>query len=177
MKKILPVLFLFWGIIFGCHRSSPTLRRDFSPQEKVLLDRARRLMNRAYFATLVTLKQDIPRARVMEPFAPDSTWVIWMGTNRLSRKVKEIERNPTAVLHYFDRGAPGYVTLYGRAYIVEDPLLRDSIWRPAWAAFYPDKSRYVLIRFETDSLELIDAGAGLPGDSLTWKPYGVVIRR
>jgi general stress protein 26 len=113
----------------------------------------------------------------MEPFPPDTEWIIWMGTNRLSRKVKEIRHNPNASIHYFSKSAPGYVNLYGKAYLIDNSRMKDSIWRKSWEDFYPDKSNYILIKFVPDSLEMIYPAKNLPGDSLTWRPYRIILRK
>jgi len=176
MRKIFWIWLLFAVACQRSGRNEPVVRQDFSPQEQQFLDLSREVINRAYFGTFITMHGNYPHPRVMEPFPPDSNWTVWLGTNRLSRKVKEIRQNPVAVLHYFDRTSPAYVTLYGRAYLVDDPQMKDSIWRPAWEEFYPGKKNYMLIRFETDSLEMINPAKNLPGDSVTWKPYGVRIR-
>ena len=177
MKKgLLFILFMLVACSPADRRES-RLRKDFSPEEQRLLRLSRDIIGRSYFGTLVTLRDGRPHPRVMEPFAPDSNWTVWLGTNRLSRKVAEIRQNPVSALHYFDRTVPAYVNLYGRAYIVDDERLKDSIWRPGWEQFYPGKKNYLLIRFETDSLEMINPAENLPGDSLTWKPYTVKLKR
>ncbi len=161
----------------ACTPGNRRLRTDFSSQEKEILSRSRALIGRAYYATAVTRGTDgRMRARVMEPFAPDSAWVIWLATNDRSRKVAELRSHPQMTLHYFDRSSPGYVSLYGRARLVNDSAVKARIWRPAWEKFYPGRKHYLLIRFEPELLEMIDVGAGLPGDSATWAPYRVRLR-
>ncbi len=177
MKKILlPAVF---SILVACSnpkKENTGLRKKFTSTEQKLLNLSRDIIQRSYYATFITLDYGKPHPRVMEPFPPDSGWIVWLGTNAKSRKVNEIKRNPIASLHYFDRSIPAYVNLYGKAYLVNDPEIKDSIWRKSWEKFYPDKSNYILIKFITDSLEMINPSENLPGDSVTWKPYGVIIR-
>ncbi len=173
MRFIALVLVMFTA---ACRPEPHSLRTDFSPQEQRILKRSRALIGRAYYATAVTRGTDgRMRARVMEPFAPDSAWVIWLATNDRSRKVAELRSHPQMTLHYFDRSSPGYVSLYGRARLVNDSAVK-ALWRPAWEKFYPGRKHYLLIRFEPELLEMIDVGAGLPGDSATWAPYRVRLR-
>ncbi len=175
MRHLALLLFL---LTIACTQSHRELRSDFSPREREILSRSRALIGRAYFTTVVTRGRDgIMRARVMEPFAPDSAWVIWLATNDRSRKVAELRHNPQMTLHYFDRSSPGYVSLYGKAFLVNDSTAKARIWRPGLEKFYPGRRHYLLIRFEPERLEMIDVGAGLPGDSTTWSPYIVRLRR
>ena len=139
---------------------------------------SRELISRAYFSTLVTMNdQGELRTRIMEPLAPDSTFTIYMATNKHSRKVKEIEKNPRATMFYFDRTAPGYVSLYGFAYVVKDRKNLDRYWQKNWEQYYPGRKNYALIRFVPYRLEMIYPAKNLPGDSLTWKPYEVILRK
>jgi general stress protein 26 len=94
---------------------------------------------------------------------------IWMGTNRNSAKVREIQNDDRATLVYRIPGGTGYVTLRGRASIVDDPAEKEQRWRPHWDAFYPDpEAMYVLIHFEPEDGEVVSFQADLVGDSLTW---------
>ncbi len=178
MKKILLALGIILWLSACSHKSTSRFRNDFTPHEKEWLKRSRQIIKRAYFATFITHgKNGELHPRIMEPFPPDSTFVVWLGTNRLSRKVKEIRQNPQATLFYFDSQSPGYVALYGFAEIVENGPAYEKYWRKAWEAFYPAKKNYLLIRFTPYRLEMINPGQNLPGDSITWKPYEVILRK
>ncbi len=182
MKRLIQKFFVIILMIlpvFSCTvKQEKTFRNDFSAREKRLLKRSRELMAESYFATLVTTndKGEL-RTRIMEPLPPGKNFTVWMATNKNSRKVKEIKTNPGATLFYFARNVPGYVSLYGHAYIVEDKETKDSMWQQIWEKYYPGKKNYALIKFIPYRLEMIDPSQGLPGDSLTWKPYTVVLRR
>jgi len=168
------------GLLVGCVPSEPTqreYRRDFSDREQQLLAAARGIIDSAYYGTLITLRGGVPKARVMEPFRPDSEMVVWMGTHRRTRKLDEIRFYPIGTLHFFARQLPAYVSLYGRIDIVEDGKMKDSFWMPSWSAFYRTKEDYVLLRFVPDSMELIDVSRGYTGDTATWRPAVVVLRR
>ena len=120
--------------------------------------------------TLITLDRDgQPQARLLESLPPDSARMdIWMGTNRNSAKVRELRNNDRATLVYRIPGGVGYVTLRGRATIVDDPVEKERRWRPHWEAFYPDRAAYVLIHFEPEDGEVVSFPADLVGDSITW---------
>lgn len=168
------------AVLIGCAPPEPsqrTYREDFTEREQQLLAAARAIIDSAYYGTLITLRGGVPKARVMEPFRPDSAMVVWMGTHRRTRKLDEIRFYPIGTLHFFARQLPAYVSLYGRMEIVDDEQMKDSFWMPSWSAFYRTKGDYVLLRFVPDSLELIDVSRGYSGDTATWRPHVVVLRK
>lgn len=121
--------------------------------------------------TLITLDEDgQPQARILDATAPDSArFDVWMGTNVNSAKVREIRANPRATIMYRIPDSQGYVTLRGRAEIVDDPALKENYWRPSWAPFYPDReAMFILIHFTPFDGEVVSFTHGLMGDPLTW---------
>lgn len=55
------------------------------------------------------------RVRVMDPFLPDEDWSVWLGTDRSTRKVRDIERDPRVTIYYYSSELVGYVSIYGTA--------------------------------------------------------------
>lgn len=138
-----------------------------------LVAAARRIIAAARFATFVTVDADgQPQARIMDPFAPDSQMVIWIGTNRRSRKVGQVEKEDRVALSYFDAASMAYVTLTGRAQMVDDTEEKTRRFKPEWAALYPDRARdYVLLRVTPERLELISERDGIGfTDFMLWIP-------
>lgn len=72
-----------------------------------------------------------PQARIVDPTEPDANFTIWIGTNPLTRKVKEIQRDPRVTLLYFHAATSSYVTVLGRAEIVTDAGEKDRRWKAA----------------------------------------------
>jgi len=136
-----------------------------------LLTAAREVITIAHFCDLITLDETgAPRSRVMDPFAPDSNLTIWLGTNRISRKVTQIENDPRVTLQYFSAPDGAYVTIAGTAELVDDPAEKETHWKDAWNAFYPDRSAYLLIKVKPQWLELVSARHGIRSDKVTWTP-------
>jgi general stress protein 26 len=138
-----------------------------------LLDAARRIIASARFAMLVTVDAEgQPQARMMDPFAPDSQMVIWIGTNPRSRKVAEVEKEARVALSYFDAASLAYVTITGRAHLVDDPEEKAQRFKPEWAGIYPNRAQdYVLLKVTPERLELISEREGVGfTDSLSWRP-------
>jgi general stress protein 26 len=147
-------------------------REDAARQEA--LAHARAIVEAARYATLSTLgEHGHPQARIVDPFAPDETFTIWVGTNRHTRKVADIGRDERVTLLYFNADAGEYVAVVGKAKLVTDSTERAHRWKSEWSAFYaggPLGDEYVLIRIEPVRLELVSPARGLMNDPVTWLP-------
>jgi len=106
----------------------------------------------------------------MDAAPPNDAMVVWLATNPRSRKVDEIRRNPLVTLYYFDPKAPGYVSLLGRARLVDTPEARQRHWQKQWDAFYASRSDALLIEVVPERLEVVDIARGIEGDRGTWQP-------
>ena len=181
--KVFLNLFLFASFLFSCSKTSgdsnTKFRQDFTEYEKKVMDSARKIIDDCYYGTLITVdKTGQPKARVMEPFAPEDDFVIWLATNPRSRKTKELQNNPKATMHYFSKRLMAYVSLMGEATLVNDRAMKQKYWKPGWEKFYSNKDKdYMLIKFVPRVLELINIPEGLTGDKETWKPEQVTLRK
>lgn len=144
------------------------------PQRAAILAAARDVMTQARYCALVTLGENgHPQARVVDPFPPDDTMTVWIGTSPATRKVAEIAKDPRVTLMYFDPKSEGYVTLLGRADVVSDPVEKERRWKDEWKDFYKDRNRgkdYVLIRVRPSRLEISSRAHGMANDPQTWRP-------
>ena len=153
----------------------PDLCAQAAPSRDTLLAAAREIMEAARYCGLVTFDESgQPRVRTMDPFLPDDDWSIWMGTNRESRKVRDIEGDPRVTLYYYSPDHVGYVAVYGSAVLVDNPEEKTSRWKEEWDALYPDRdAQYLLIQMIPKRLELLDYSRGIGGDPETWEPPSV----
>ena len=168
--------FLMFSCSFNHQNSSGSQRRqNFTRQEQHIMQAARGIISRAYFGTLITIDQNgNAKARLMEPFAPEKYFVIYLATNPKSRKVQEIQQNHQATLHYVDAPRTGYVSLYGSIDIVTNDSLKKAHWKNGWERFYPNKSDgYMLLKFIPDYLEVISIRDSLTGNANNWQPARV----
>jgi general stress protein 26 len=128
-------------------------------QEQPVLDAARSAMQGAKFCFLISVDESgQPQTRLMEPLDPDTEMKVWFGTNPKTRKVSQIRRNPRVTLAYYDSAGPNYVTLVGRAKIVDTLDERRKRWRKEWETFYPGGpagANFTLIEFTPARIELI----------------------
>ena len=80
--------------------STPMLYAQQPTPRATLIAAAREIIAAARFCALVTVDDSgQPHARGMDPFEPDEDFTIWMGTNRHTRKVREIARDPRVTLY------------------------------------------------------------------------------
>ncbi len=136
---------------------------------------ARDIMANAGNCALITLGENgHPMVRIMDPFAPEPDFTVWLGTNPASRKVKQIKRDPRVTLYYMDRDASGYAVIHGRAELVNDARQKELHWKDAWKAFYANnKEAYLLIRVTPEILEVVSYRHGIFGDPETWTPSAI----
>ena len=118
--------------------------------------------------------------RAIRPYAPWTrsrrTKTGWSGlaTNPDSRKVEQLRASPRVALHYLAEGVPAYVTLIGRARLVDDPEAKARHWKESWTPFYPDRDQSVLLIEVTPiRLEVVSEEHGAPGDAETWRAHVV----
>ena len=166
------VLALVW---LGIAMPGAGQTQEGPPNRARILEVAREIMVASLYPSLITL-DDVGRmhARPMDAFPPDVDFVVWMGTNPVTRKVGQIRREPRVTLYYFDPESLGYVTLAGRAQIVEDPAEKARRWKDGWEAFYPDREGgYALIEVVPEWIEVVSEARGVTGDATTWRPQRV----
>jgi general stress protein 26 len=153
-------------IVHGQQEQSPQYERDF------LIATAREIMTTTRYCALITTDSaGRVHARAMDPFPPEGDMTVWFGTNRRSRKVAEIRRHPTVTLYYFNRDDQAYVSLTGRARLVNNPTEKARRWKDEWEAFYPNRERdYLLIEITPERLEVVSIKKNVVGDERTWQP-------
>jgi general stress protein 26 len=164
------IIAVFSGILGSPVFPTGTVSAQQPSPDETLISAAREIMEASRYAALVTLTESgTPRARMMDPFPPDSQFVVWMGTNRASRKVEDLQRNPRVLVYYDDPSGAGYVSIEGTARLVDDPAEKDRRWKEEWSPFYPDRdATYLLIAITPARMEVLNYRLGIMGDSITW---------
>ena len=144
---------------------------EFENYERdTLITAAKDIMMSARYCALITLdKSGHPQVRTMDPFSPNQDLVVWLGTNKNSRKVHEIRNDSRVTLYYEAPNGSGYVVIQGNATLIDDPEQKEKYWKEEWDDFYPDKnSTYTLIKVAPNKLEIISYMHGITGSSRTW---------
>jgi general stress protein 26 len=158
--------------------SAAGLTAQSPPSRDTLLVAAQEIIEAARYCGLVTFDElGNTRVRIMDPFPPDEDWSIWMGTDRSTRKVRDIEGDPRVTLYYYSSDLVGYVSVYGTARLVDDPEEKNSRWKDGWESLYPNReAQYLLIQVTPDRMEVINYSRGIQGDPKTWAPPSVEFR-
>ena len=125
------------------------------PPDKKIKEAARKIMTSVETCALITLdKEGRPRARAMDPFAPEDDFTVWFGTNANSRKVAQIKNDPRVTLYYLENNDAGYLMIYGTAELIDDAKEKEKRWKPEWEAFYPnDRKDYLQYRLSGTAKE------------------------
>lgn len=138
------------------------------------------VMKVARYCTLITIGEDgQPQARIVDPLIAESEGSIWMATNPLTRKVKEIERDPRVVLTFFNAAAGEYVTVRATATVVTDPARKAAHWKPEWNAFYKEQTRgadFMLFELRPTRFEVSSPRHKMNNDPKTWRPVILDVR-
>jgi general stress protein 26 len=135
----------------GKNQVSQVISRDS------LLAAARTIIDSSSCQIFITVDENgKPHAREMSPFPPEKDWVIWLGTSQSSRKVKQIQNNPNVIVYYYQPKGYSYVSLAGKARLVNDPDKKAKYWVDGWKRYYPDRDKnYILIEVTPENLELV----------------------
>jgi general stress protein 26 len=174
-KAVWPLITACVALAFPCQN----LWAQTVPSDGRLLDSAKEIMAATKFCAVATFGDtNSISIREMDPFPPDKDMTVWLGTNRHSRKVKEIERNSSISLFYAAPGGRGYVTITGHAVLVDDEKEKASRWKPEWDAIWKmhRTAGYILIKVIPDRLEVIDYKHGVAGDPVTEAPPSIDFR-
>ena len=168
MKKIFTstLLILLFFPFSGNSQETP------NSEDLQLKNGAREIMLAAGTCSLITLDENgEAKARAMDPFEPEEDFTIWFGTNSKSRKVNQIKNDPRVTLYYLDKDASGYVVIYGKAELINNPEAKKKWWKNAWEDFYQNKENdYLLIKVTPQSLEILSPPREINNDPCTWRP-------
>jgi general stress protein 26 len=132
---------------------------------------ARATMARKKYCVLATTSDAGVDARVVQPFAPDDAWVVWLGTSPRSSKVAQLRKDPRAALVYEDDAKAACVTLLGTVEIIDDLEQRRAHFKAMWWAFFPagpDGEDFVALRFVPDRIHVWDGSR-----AITPEPFGL----
>jgi general stress protein 26 len=138
---------------------------------------AREIISETVYCALVTVDSTgQPQVRTMNPFPPNDELVTWFATSRSSRKVREIRNNPRVCVYYADhKAAKGYVSITGRAEVIDDKDLLVKMKRDYWQGIPGWQDIFVLIKIVPETLEVINYKHGLNNASGTFKAPAIVL--
>jgi len=159
-------------ILFSVSFVGFTQTKNTSFSKEALLKAAKEIINSTGTCALITQdKNGISRVRTMDPFPPEENLTIWFGTNPTSRKVAQIKQNKLVTIYYRDKDDSGYVTIYGKAILVDNQQEKNKHWKENWKSFYPNKKEsYLLIKVIPIWMEIVSPPRNIIGSDKTWEP-------
>jgi general stress protein 26 len=109
------------------------------------------------FAMLTTVRPDgSMHSRPMATQKTEFDGVLWFFTSRSSAKVDEIRGDARANVAYANPNDHDYVSLSGRASLVQDRAKMEELWNPEVKAWFPkglDDPELALLRIDVESAE------------------------
>lgn len=176
MKHCLSFL-IFLLLALPLSSCAQTAIPQVSPEDNQILQLAREVIEKVRYAALITVGEaGQPRSRIVDAFSPDENFVIYIATKPNTRKVGQIRNNPRTTLFYFDPEGRNYVSVMGRATLIDDIAEKQAMRREADSdRIYPNfPDDYLLIRVETEVVEGLLPG--YRGDRVTWMPARVELK-
>ena len=141
-----------------------------------LIKAAREIMLSTPFCALATIDSTgLPQVRTMNPFPLKDDMVIWFATGRKSRKVKDMRNNPNVCVYFADhKNASGYVTINGKAEVIDDKELLVKMKRGYWEGIPNWQDIFVLIKVTPVSMDVTNYARGVAGDPETSRAPRVI---
>jgi general stress protein 26 len=158
--------------------ADPPVGPPKSPDRAAVIAAAREFMATQKYCALITLDETgRPTVRTMNPFPPDEDMSVWFATKDITRKLKQITRDPRVTVYYSDhQQASGYVAITGRAELINDMAVIKQRWREYWTTAFPDPKSIVLIKVVPERLDVLYYKKGMLGDSVTWRTPSVELQ-
>jgi general stress protein 26 len=179
MKLLRAGLVLLLSLAMG-HPLAAQAKPAKAPSRSQVMAAARAIMLEARYCTFITIGPNgQPQARVVDAAASDSGFVVWIGTNRVTRKVADIRKDPRVTLMFFNAAGQEYVTVIGKAVVDDDMANKKAHWKPTWGTMVKDEYRgadFTLIRVQPSKLEVSSVKRGIFNDPINWRPAIVELR-
>lgn len=179
IKSTLTSIFIFEIFLLTSAQVSAQENKHEVNRDSVIAA-AREIMGMQPYCALITVDSSgMPNVRTMNPYPPGDDLAVWFATNRVSRKVQEIQNNPNVCVYYADHvKAAGYVALNGKAEIIDDMDILVKKRREYWEQSVPDwKEVMVLIKIVPTKLEVVNYKYKLYGDPVTWKSPFIIFEQ
>ena len=170
------------GVIAPClpellrAETAPAPEKPSAPSGRPeLLAAAREIIASQQYCALIT-QDEAGRAQVrtVNPFPPEEDWAVWIATGTQTRKVQQIRHNAQATLYYADHSkAAGFVSIRGKALLVEDRAEMIKRKRGYWDSMFPEFKNLILIKVIPEHLEVLNYSRGVNGDPVTWHAASV----
>ena len=135
-----------------------------------LIAAAREIIASQQYCSLITQDQEgRAQARTVNPFSPEEDMAVWIATRPSTRKVQHIRHDSRVTLYYADHAkATGYVSIIGKALLVDDRAEMIKRKRGYWDSAFPGFKDLILIKVVPERMEVLNYSRGANGDPVTW---------
>lgn len=142
---------------------------------ETVLGVAKQIMTAAGCASLITIDESgLPSSRPVRTFPSDDEFTkITIPTDQNSRKTHHVRSNSNVVLSYIDTSTRGYVTVIGKAVLIDDVEDKRAAWVNPFSAFWPDgpeSKDYLLIVVTPKQIEARSYTQGIAEVPTQWTP-------
>jgi general stress protein 26 len=143
---------------------------DVRSNRDSVISAAREIIGHVKYCALISIDSTgDASARTMNPFPPEDDMSVWMATDSRTRKYDEIKKNPNVTLYYANHAsAEGYVTIKGKALLVDDMAEKMKRKRDYWEQAFPDFKYLILIKVVPERLEVVNYKHKMYGASVGW---------
>ncbi len=176
-KKIFWELFLI-ALMCSILFNNETKAQDYnnSANRDSIISAAREMISKLTYCALISMDTNSGiSVRTMNPFPPDEDMIVWMATNKHTRKYFELLKNPVVTLYYADHSkVDGYVAIKGKAVLVDDMATKLKMKREYWNQAFPDFNDLILIKVVPQRLEIIYYKHKLYNANVTWDPPAAI---
>ena len=135
------------------------------------MEELRKLLDGMEICILTTLGSDGHfRCRPMQMQRHDEDGVLWFATSMDSQKIADLKANPRCGVAFLEGHT--YVSLSGRAELVQDRGLVRKLWDVSWRAWFPDgpeQEDLVLLKVTPEHVEWVAPEGGV----MRWLATGV----
>lgn len=143
-----------------------TGRHEASPSGKELaahIDRVWALAKHIGICMFITWDGERQRARPLVASLDKDNHAIWFLTDVHAHKDEQVEKFPIVALAFADNGGSRYVSITGRAEVLDDRAMVRKLWSPFAKAWWKDADDPAirLIKVTPEDAELWDSQGGL----------------
>jgi general stress protein 26 len=172
-NQIIRLLFLL-PVFFSMNAIGQNLPASYA--RDTLIKAAREIMQSTYFCALATIDSaGLPQVRTMNPFPLKEDMVIWFATGRKSRKVKDMRIHPDVCVYFSDhKSGSGYVTINGKAEVIDDKELLVQMKRDYWTSIPNWQDIFVLVKITPVTMDVTNFARGISGDPETSRAPRVI---
>ena len=132
-------------------------------------------MSRYGYLSTINCMNGNPCCRMIETrWKPQITIpFINIGSNKSSRKYKQIEMNNNVVITVGDIDGAGFVSLYGKLIEIKDIEKRKSMFPALWRLFLngPNDPRFVMFTLYIQKIEFVSNRFNLDSTRNDWRPF------